>query len=65
MCVPYSSVCLLQAMTIAIIVPKQISSHTIKAESHITGTIMKILASFGIGNEEENESESDTDDLSI
>ena len=65
MCVPYSSVCLLQAITIAIIVPKQISSQTIKAESHITGTIMKILASFGIGNEEENESESDTDDLTI
>ena len=65
MCVPYSSVCLLQALTIAIIVPKQISSHTIEAESHMKGTIMKILASFGIRNEEENESESDTDDLTI
>ena len=65
MCVPYSSVCLLQAITIAIIVPKQISSHTIKAESNMKGIIMKILAFFGISNEEENDSDSDIDDLHI
>ena len=65
MCVPYSSVCLLQAMTIAIIVPKQLSSQTIEAKSHMKGTMMKILASFGIRNEEENESESDIDDSTI
>ena len=65
MCVPYSTVCLLQAITIAIIVPKQINSHTIEVESHIKRTIMKILAPFGIRNEEENNSDSETDDLYI
>ena len=65
MCVPYSSICLLQALTIAIIVPIQVKGNEKNHDGKEPGRVMKMLYTFGVVNEKESESEDDIQDWYI
>ena len=47
MCVPYSSICLLQAITIAVIVLKQVDCNKVDNQNTEKGWMKKILSKFG------------------
>ena len=57
--------CLLQALTIAIIVPIQVNGNATDHEGSKTGKVIKMLNTFGVVNEKESESEYELRDWCI
>ena len=65
MCVPYSSICLLQAITIAVVVSKQVDCNKVDNENTEKGWMKKILCKFGVDDDKEIESDDDVEDWYI